>query len=114
MVIANSLKIRQLTQASSTEFRALWSDGHAGRLTTKCIRDSCPCAECKGETVLMKSYLPPPADKTAPGRYVVKAVEMVGGYAMKFTWGDGHSLGLYTWELLRSLCECELCMKERE
>jgi DUF971 family protein len=100
------LKIRKLSQTSKTEFQALWDDGHAGPISVFQIRDTCPCASCKGETVLLRTYVPPEADKSTPGRYEVRHVEMVGGYAMKFQWGDGHDLGLYTWELLRSLCGC--------
>jgi len=37
-------------------------------------------------------------------------VEMVGGYALKFTWSDGHGTGIYTWDLLRSVCPCEICI----
>ena len=100
------MKIVKLKQSSESVFEALWDDGHDGLLHVNSLRDNCPCASCKGETVLMKSYVPPPADKTVPGRYQVTGIEPTGGYALKFRWGDGHDLGLYTWELLRSLCVC--------
>ena len=32
-------------------------------------------------------------------------VRLVGGYAIAFTWGDGHGAGIYTWEYLRALAE---------
>ena len=102
----NSLKIKRLLQPNKTTFEVEWTDGHRGPISLISIRDSCPCASCKGETVLMRSYVPPEPDKMAPGRYEVEDAEVVGGYAMKFRWKDGHDLGLYTWELLRSLCGC--------
>jgi DUF971 family protein len=112
--MVNANKVKSLTQNSSTEFAIEWYNGHVGRISLKNVRDSCPCAECQGETVLMKKYAPPPSDRTTPGRYSVVAVEPVGGYAMKFTWQDGHSLGLFTWDLLRSLCECDECLQNRK
>jgi DUF971 family protein len=30
-------------------------------------------------------------------------IQPVGRYAVQFAWGDGHSTGIYTYELLRSL-----------
>lgn len=77
------------------------------------LRDNCPCAGCKGESVLFAHYTPPEPDTSAPGRYILDAAETVGSYAIQFRWGDGHNQGLYTWDYLRSLCECEDCRRER-
>jgi DUF971 family protein len=30
---------------------------------------------------------------------------LVGNYALKIRWSDGHDTGLYTWSHLRQLCE---------
>jgi Uncharacterized protein conserved in bacteria len=29
--------------------------------------------------------------------------DVVGGYALKFTWADGHSTGIYSFDYLRKL-----------
>jgi len=34
----------------------------------------------------------------------------VGAYAVQFVWDDGHSTGIYSWDLLREACPCELCL----
>ncbi len=34
------------------------------------------------------------------------SMEMVGNYAVQLVWKDGHSHGIYTWELLRQMCPC--------
>lgn len=86
-----------------------WDDGHEGPISLRALRDACPCAGCKGETVLFRTYVPPEADTSAPGRYVLKGAVPVGSYALKLIWGDGHEMGMYTWEHLRSLCECSEC-----
>ena len=37
------------------------------------------------------------------------SAEGVGKYAIKFSWNDSHDLGIYSWKLLRELCQCEEC-----
>jgi len=34
----------------------------------------------------------------------------VGAYAVQFVWDDGHSTGIYSWDLLREACPCDLCL----
>ncbi|MGB6033824.1 MAG: DUF971 domain-containing protein [Bacteroidota bacterium] len=91
-----------------------WEDGHEGPLALKSLREACPCAECMGETVLLREYKPRPAALDTPGRYDLTSATTVGNYAMQFSWGDRHTLGIYTWELLRSLCECKNCLGNRQ
>ncbi|QLQ06420.1 MAG: DUF971 domain-containing protein [Anaerolineae bacterium] len=33
------------------------------------------------------------------------------GYAIQFTWADGHSTGIYSWSMLRWLCPCAACQQ---
>jgi DUF971 family protein len=103
----------QVKQVNLNELSLTWSDGHKSLLTMRTLRDRCPCAGCNGETVLFQTYVPEKPDTGAPGRYVLKGVERIGGYALKFAWGDGHDMGLYTWEHLRGLCQCIECTAHR-
>jgi len=96
--------LTQFKQASPTEIRMVWDDGFQGTVTLRHLRDACPCAYCKGETVLMTSYAPAPKDISVPGRYELKSATAVGNYALQFLWGDGHGEGIYTWQTLRELC----------
>jgi len=105
----SSIRPVHLKQTDAEHLNIVWSDGHKGVCSTRRLRDHCPCAGCSGETVLLRSYFPPEPDKGTPGRYELKGVEPVGGYALKLQWGDGHDMGLYTWEHLRALCECAAC-----
>ena len=104
----------QVKQLSKSELSVTWNDGHHSIFTMQTIRDGCPCAGCKGESVLFHSYVPPDPERNTPGRYDLKGVEAVGGYALKFSWGDGHDMGIYTWEHLRSLCECLECTAKQK
>ena len=98
----------QIKKTHDGDLSILWSDGHDGFVSLRNLRDHCPCAGCQGETVLLKSYKPVPLPDM-PGKYELKGIQQVGSYALQVSWGDGHSTGLYTWEKLRSLCECEKC-----
>jgi DUF971 family protein len=33
----------------------------------------------------------------------IEKLELVGSYAIRVSWSDGHNSGLYTWERLQSL-----------
>jgi DUF971 family protein len=103
------LKLKKLQRIDSTKIQLLWDDGHVGPVSLKAMRAACPCAGCQGETVLLRHYVPPPKPETTPEALDLKNVEVVGNYAVRPTWADGHDQGIYTWEHLRSLCECEQC-----
>ncbi len=108
-----SLAATKVTQTSKSELSLTWNDGHSSIFSTRGLRDGCPCAGCKGETILFQTYIPPDPKRDTPGRYDLKGLEPVGGYALKFSWGDGHETGIYTWEHLRNLCECNECLLNR-
>ena len=39
---------------------------------------------------------------------------MVGRYAVQILWSDAHYTGIYPFELLRRLCQCEQCVAAKE
>ena len=92
-----------------------WQDGHRSKWGFAWLREACPCATCVDErnqegrkpgqpkpkpAVLLPMYSPPP--KPA-------GVHPVGRYASQFNWLDGHSGGIYSWEYLRRVCQCNEC-----
>jgi DUF971 family protein len=36
-------------------------------------------------------------------------VTPIGKYALGFKWNDGHEAGIYSWDYLRRVCQCEVC-----
>ena len=76
-----------------------WIDGIVDRLPYRFLRGQCPCASCRdewtGERILDPNSIRP--DLKLVG------MENIGTYAVQPAWNDGHSSGLYTWELLRDL-----------
>ena len=94
-------KTIKLKDKSSLEIN--WEDETVGRIGLKYLRDECPCATCKGETVLLKTYRPPAKKMITPEMFLVKNIETVGEYAIQITWKDGHNTGIYTYEYLQEL-----------
>jgi DUF971 family protein len=80
-----------------------WDDETVSKIGLKYLRDECPCATCKGETVLFKTYRPPKPTGFHPDKYIIKDIQPVGEYAIQITWKDGHSTGIYTWNFLKEL-----------
>ncbi len=103
------MKPVSIKKGTNQDLSIMWDDGHKGRSSLKQLRDRCPCAGCQGETVLLHSYQAPPQDRSIPGRYEITGIQQVGSYAVQLSWRDGHSTGIYSWDYLRSLCECESC-----
>ena len=84
-----------------------WLDGHRGELPLKTVRERCPCASCGGEGGQRKGsplrmVSPSPPDEA-------EAIRPMGRYALQFQWSDGHSDGIYSFDLLRSICQCPEC-----
>ncbi len=85
----------------------LWDDDSTSEIELKYLRDECPCANCKGETILFKSFKPVQIGKDSPSKYKIISMEVVGNYALQITWADGHNSGVYTWEYLKELAESQ-------
>ncbi len=74
--------------------RLAFDDGAAFTIPAELLRVESPSAEVQGHN---------PSEKiTVPGKRAVRitAVEMVGNYAIRLTFDDGHATGIYPWDLL--------------
>ena len=40
--------------------------------------------------------------------------EIVGRYALRFKWSDGHETGIYSFTALRQMCQCDICQPHKE
>ena len=72
-------------------------------LDLKTLRLFCPCAFCSGETDVFGNRYIGDMKKLPDKGFVLKGYSFVGLYAIRFIWGDGHSDGLYTFDLLKNL-----------
>ncbi|MCP4503709.1 MAG: DUF971 domain-containing protein [Deltaproteobacteria bacterium] len=73
-----------------------WEDGHKSVLPFKLIRSYCPCAECQGHGGGPLQVI----ENKVTG---VFGADLVGQYAINLQFSDGHSTGIFRWELLRKL-----------
>ena len=90
------------------ELRITWGDGEASRYPLQWLRANCPCATCReerrqatmeqaasdvGELRLMSGPLPSTQ---------IADAELVGNYAVRLAWTDGHDTGIYAFADLRA------------
>lgn len=74
-----------------------WDDEVVHLLPCELLRVYSPSAEVRGHTPDQAVLV---TGKKSVG---ISQVELVGSYAIRPTFDDGHDTGLYTWELLRDL-----------
>ena len=84
-----------------------WDEKSESKIGLKYLRDECPCANCKGETILLKTYRPPKPTMLNPKMYKIQNIQLVGSYAIQVSWQDGHNTGIYSWDYLHKLAEDE-------
>ncbi len=94
---------KQIKIVDKKSLLIVWNDDSETLLGLKYMRDECPCAGCKGETILLRTYRPPQPTILSPEMYKIKNIEIVGGYAIQISWKDGHSTGIYSWDYIRQL-----------
>jgi len=92
----------EIKMASETELSIIWSDGHKSLYPPKYLRENCRCAICI-EEMTGRRLLDP---STIPSDIKPLKISYVGRYAIHIQWSDGHSTGIYPFELLRQLCPC--------
>lgn len=89
-------------------FTVRWADGHTSVFRLAWLRKVCPCATCLDERKAMASDPLRLMSGPLPSA-VVEAAELVGNYAIRFTWADGHGNGIYGFSSLRASCPCPEC-----
>jgi ATP-binding protein involved in chromosome partitioning len=83
--------------------------GHQGWFPARELRLACPCAACVEE--MTGRPLLDPARVAAAIQPV--SVALVGAYGLRITWSDGHSTGIYTFQMLLKNCLCPRCRPGR-
>jgi DUF971 family protein len=91
------------------EIGIVWKDGHESYFGGHFLRCHCPCAGCVDENTGRKVL----DDATVPSDVQPRLHQGVGNYGVQFVWSDGHSTGIYSHALLRSLCPCPACAGAR-
>jgi DUF971 family protein len=109
--VGNATRPQQITvDRAASALRVTWLDGHISTYPLRWLRAHCPCATCREErrvhalnTDELRLLSGP-----LPSAEIV-AAELVGHYAVRFTWADGHATGIYPFAALRASCPCLSC-----
>jgi DUF971 family protein len=82
-----------------------WPDGATSYYTIAYLRRMSPSAEARElRSQLKKNPLTVlPASAGARGPLIAVDAELVGNYAIKIRFSDGHETGIYSWEYLREI-----------
>ncbi len=96
-----------------------WDDGSSSTILLEKFREACPCAVCKGETIMGTTYFVG-IKQFVPGMNELVDLVVTGNYGVQAIWKDGHDSGIYTWQMLRdvakehALSDTQLQALERE
>lgn len=71
----------------------------------KKLRQACPCAHCNGEKDVFGNISGKREAKLVDGSLALNRISLVGSYAIRFFWKDGHSNGIYTFKYLKGLSD---------
>ena len=98
----------EITRSGEADLRILWRDGHESIYPARFLRQNCRCAGCV-EEMTGKALL----DAESVGADVAPlSLQLLGSYAIQPRFSDGHDTGIYTFDYLRTICPCEVCLPE--
>lgn len=89
-------------QIIGNEVAIAWSDGNETYFPAEMLRAASPSAENVGERDILGNQYGGDGPTEFPG-VMVEGWEIVGNYAVRFDFSDGHRTGLYTYDYLLDL-----------
>ncbi len=98
----------ELKKMGQEQFKITWQDGHVSIFPFRYLRQSCPCAACRDEITGRRTLNPESVPVDLKG---LKA-DIVGNYALYFTFSDQHATGIYSFQALRAICPCDECRNQ--
>ncbi|MBV8813983.1 MAG: DUF971 domain-containing protein [Verrucomicrobia bacterium] len=86
------------------ELAIRWKNGEESYIRLEALRRNCPCAICAGETDLLGQKYGGSPNLSAKS-FALRSCSLVGSYGLQPVWADGHSTGIYSYQLLQKLGE---------
>jgi DUF971 family protein len=94
--------VAAITVDRDSHVEITFADGTVCRFELIDLRQGCPCAGCRNARDQGRApWTPRPG---GPALAIADA-ELVGAWGLGITWHDGHSTGIYPFELLRRWCD---------
>jgi DUF971 family protein len=83
--------------------RITWDKENTSFYPVEFLRKMSPSADSKAtrDELAQNPLAILPSSSIGPFR--IEEIELVGNYAVRFVFSDGHSAGIYSWEYLQSL-----------
>jgi len=107
---------KTLDISKSSGIQVTWADGHQSSYDLTYLRDNCPCATCTNA----HGTSPQQSGTSSANPFVmykqrpkIVDAEVVGRYAIRILWSDGHNTGIYSYVHLREICPCAECAAAR-
>lgn len=95
----SNILVKNIWQQDTRTLGITWSDDRQCLYDVVELRRRCPCAVCIDEWTRAPRLNPTDVgDTVRPAR-----IESVGRYALSIRFSDGHSTGIYTFNMLRDL-----------
>ena len=95
------------TELTRTQDRSLlisWSDGLTQELSYRQLRNACQCATCVTEDSKSEPAGALPVLTPAQAQPLeIMSMKPVGNYAYSIHFSDGHSTGIFSFEMLRQI-----------
>ena len=89
----------EIGRANEHDIKIIWKDQSENIYPARELRIKCPCANCKEEM----TGRPLIKDNLIPQDVHPVSINLVGRYAIRIDWSDGHNTGIYTFENLRTM-----------
>ena len=89
-------------QLIGTELCICWDDETESYFPTEFLRQHSPSAQNIGERDILGNQYGGDGPKRVPG-VTITSWDFQGNYAMRPTFSDGHSSGLFSWEFLKEI-----------
>jgi DUF971 family protein len=99
-----SLRPRHLDLKKDTALTVQWSDGRISVYPIGYLRRMSPSAEAKQlREEMQKNPLTVLPGTSGSGPIRAESAELVGHYALRIRFSDGHDTGIYSWGYLREI-----------
>lgn len=92
-------RVKDISQKNERTLSIVWTDNTTQNFDVVKLRRACPCAACIDEWT-RKPIL---KQEAVPESIRPVKIESVGAYALQIAFNDGHSTGIYTYQMLRDM-----------
>ena len=89
-------------QLIGTDLAVIWEDGSESFFSGETLRKYSPSAQNMGEKDIFGNQYGGDGPKEFPG-VTINSWDIVGNYAIRPSFSDGHNTGLYSWKYLIDL-----------